>query len=434
MRILKTGVLGAGTMGAQIALHLANAGVPAVLLDVTREAAAQGLQKALRLKPDPTFTPDSARLVRTGSFVEDLALIGDADWVVEAVVENLEAKRALLARVIDACRADAILSTNTSGIPVGAIAEGWPRGVRRRWLGTHFFNPPRYLPLLELIPTADTDPAVLESIAEFGGRGLGKGVVVAKDTPNFIANHIGLHGVAALIRAVEAGRCTIDEADTITGAAIGRPASATFRTMDIAGIDVVAHVLKNLEDRLPEAADRAWFARPPLLARLIERGAFGEKSGRGFYERRKDASGASAIHTLDPATLGLRRAEAGGVPVARGGDGHRRSRHCVRTPFTGAGKVGALLRDARAHAGLRRAGRRRHRALDRRRRSRHAGAGFRLELGPFELIDAIGPPPWSRRPAPPASATCCRVSWHRVAASRRSASARVPCRPPVRDD
>lgn len=391
MRILKAGVLGAGTMGAQIALHLANAGVPAVLLDVTRDAAAQGLQKALRLKPDPAFTPDAARLVRTGGFTEDLALLGDADWVVEAVVENLDAKRALLARVVDACRSDAILSTNTSGIPVDAIAAGWSLDVRRRWLGTHFFNPPRYLPLLELIPTPDTDAAVLGTVEDFGDRTLGKGVVVAKDTPNFIANHIGLHGVAALIRAVEAGHCTIDEADTITGAAIGRPASATFRTMDIAGIDVVAHVLRNLEDRLPEAADRAWFARPPLVARLLERGAFGEKSGRGFYERRKDASGASAIYTLDPATLDYvpqKKATFPSLAAAMAIDdvGTR-----VRTLFTGQDRVGALLRETLAPTlvyAARVADVIAHSIDDVDRAMRW---GFGWELGPFELIDAIGP-------------------------------------------
>ena len=391
MRILTAGVLGAGTMGAQIALHLANAGVPSVLLDVSRDAAAQGLQKALRLKPDPAFTPDTARLVRTGGFAEDLALIADCDWVVEAVVENLDAKRALLAQVIAACRPDAILSTNTSGIPVGAIAEGWPLDVRRRWLGTHFFNPPRYLPLLELVPTADTDPAVLATMSEFGDRALGKGVVVAKDTPNFIANHIGLHGVAALIRAVEAGRCTIDEADAITGAAIGRPASATFRTMDIAGLDVVAHVLKNLEDRLPDAAERAWFARPALVARLLERGALGEKSGRGFYERRKDASGASVIGTLDPATLDYAPQKKVSFPsiaaaMALDDIGTR-----VRTLFTGQDRVGVLLRETLAPTLVYAA-----RVADDIAYSiddvdRAMRWGFGWELGPFELIDAIGP-------------------------------------------
>ena len=230
MSIRTVGVLGAGTMGAQIALHLANAGVASVLLDVSRDAARQGLERARRLKPDPQFTPDGWRQVATGGFDDDLARLADVDWVIEAVVERLDVKRDLLARVAVAARPDAILSTNTSGIPVGAIADGWPAERRRRWLGTHFFNPPRYLSLLELIPTADTDPAVVAAISAFGDRVLGKGVVVAKDTPNFIGNHLALHGVVAMLRAVESGRYSIDEVDAITGRAIGRPASATFRT------------------------------------------------------------------------------------------------------------------------------------------------------------------------------------------------------------
>ena len=295
MNIRSVGILGAGTMGAQIALHFANAGVPSLLLDVTREAARQGLERARKLKPDPQFTSDAWRLVRTGSFDEDLAALATVDWVIEAVVERLDVKRDLLARVAEHCAPHAVLTTNTSGIPVGAISEGWPLELRRRWLGTHFFNPPRYLHLLELIPTPDTDPAVVDAVAAFGDRVLGKGVVVAKDAPNFIGNHLALHGVAAMLRAVEAGRFTIDEVDAITGSAIGRPGSATFRTMDIAGLDVLAHVMRNLEERLPHEADRAWFAPSSVLQRLIAAGALGEKSGKGFYERRKDASGASVV-------------------------------------------------------------------------------------------------------------------------------------------
>jgi 3-hydroxyacyl-CoA dehydrogenase len=388
--IRSVGVLGAGTMGAQIALHLANAGVPSVLLDVTRDAARQGLDRARRLKPDPQFTPDAWTLVTTGSFDEDLGRLADTDWVVEAVVERIEVKRELLARVAGACRADAILSTNTSGIPVGAIADGWPAERKARWLGTHFFNPPRYLSLLELVPTADTAPAVVAAMRGFGDRVLGKGVVVAKDTPNFIGNHLALHGVAAVLRAVESGRYSIDEVDAITGRAIGRPASATFRTIDIAGLDILAHVLRNLEERLPEAADRDWFKTPALLARLVAAGAVGEKAGRGFYERRKDAAGASAIFTLDPASGDYVPQRKPTFPSIEAGRAIDDTAARVRALFTGADRVGQFLRETLAPTlvyAARVAPDIAHSIDDVDRVMRW---GFGWDLGPFELIDAIG--------------------------------------------
>ena len=233
-------------MGAQIAAHFANAGVPALLLDVTRDAARDGFERARRMKPDPFFSTAGHRLVRTGGFDEDLASIAGCDWIVEAIVEQPDAKRALFERVEKHRRADAIVSSNTSGIPIASLAAGRSREFQAHLLGTHFFNPPRYLHLLEVIPTPHTAPDVLEPVVWFADHRLGKGVVVAKDTPNFIANHLGLYGVARILRLVSDGEYTIEEIDAITGPAIGRPKSATFRTVDIAGIDVLAHVAGNL--------------------------------------------------------------------------------------------------------------------------------------------------------------------------------------------
>src|ERR1035437_10001085 len=280
-------VLGAGTMGAQIAAHFANAGVPALLLDLTPEIARQGLDRARALKPDPFFTPDAATLVTTGGFDAGLPRIADADWIIEAVVEQLDVKRALLARVDEVRRPGTIVTSNTSGIPIAALAEGRSDDFRRHWLGTHFFNPPRYLRLLEIIPTADTDPAVVARVARVADHRLGKGVVVAKDTPNFIANHIGLFGVLQILRALESGQYTIEEIDAMTGPALGRPKNPTFRTMDIAGIDILGHVARNLSDRLTDESARRAFALPPLVTSLIERGWVGEKAGQGFYNREK---------------------------------------------------------------------------------------------------------------------------------------------------
>ena len=206
MTIRSVAILGAGTMGAQIAAHVANAGLPVLLLDLTADVAREGLKRARALKPDPFFTPDTAALVSTGGFDTDFQRIATADWIMEAVVERIDVKRPLLERVDAARRPGSIVSTNTSGISVTALAEGRSDDFRRHWLGTHFFNPPRYLHLLELIPTAETDRAVIDSLTEFADRRLGKGVVIAKDTPNFIANHIGIVGVVEVLRALASGK------------------------------------------------------------------------------------------------------------------------------------------------------------------------------------------------------------------------------------
>ena len=388
--IRSAAVLGAGTMGAQIAAHLANAGVPVLLLDLTPEIAAEGLKRAKALKPEPFFTPDAASLVATGGFDTDLPRIAAADWIIEAVVERLDVKQALLSRVDDVRRPGSIVTSNTSGIPIAALAEGRSEDFRRHWLGTHFFNPPRYLRLLEIIPTADTDPAAVAFVSAFADRRLGKGVVVAKDTPNFIANHIGLYSAVQVLRALASGEYTIEEIDAITGAALGRPKSATFRTMDIAGLDVLGHVIRNLAERLDDEAARREFAMPPLVAQLIERGWIGEKSGQGFYKRQKAADGSSEILTLDPAALTYRPKQPARLPsldAARGIDdvGAR-----IKTLFLGRDKVGTFLRQtlgrtlvytARVAPSIA------HSIDDVDRVMRW---GFGWELGPFETWDAIG--------------------------------------------
>ena len=384
--IRSVAILGAGTMGAQIAAHFANAGVPALLLDVTREMARTGFERAKIQKPDPFFTPAAHALVRTGGFDEDLPGVSTADWIIEAVVERLDAKRALLERLESDRRANAIVSSNTSGIPLTSIAEGRSQSFRRHWLGTHFFNPPRYLYLLELIPTSDTDPEVLQAVATFADHRLGKGIVVAKDTPNFIANHLGLHGVAQALRALASGEYTIEEIEAITGPAIGRPKSATFRTIDIAGIDVLAYVGRNLSDRLEDPAARKMFDLGPLVNALVERGWTGAKAGQGFY--RRDTTG--NILTLDPATLSYRPLHPARFPsidAARSIDdvGER-----IRTLFLGKDKVGRFLRDTLGPTLLYAATVApdiAHSIDD----VDHAMRwGFGWDLGPFETWDAIG--------------------------------------------
>ena len=329
MRFRTAAVLGAGVMGAQIAAHFANAGVRVRLLDVTRDAAREGLDRAKRLKPDPFFTADATSLISTGSFDDDLRSIKDADWILEAIVERLDAKQALMARVETVRRADAIISSNTSGIPIASIAQGRSDSFRQHWLGTHFFNPPRYLHLLEIIPTPDTKPEVVRAVSEFADIRLGKGVVLAKDVPGFIANRIGMFGLMQIFRALESGGYTIEEVDAINGPAIGRPKSATFRTVDIAGVDVLAHVARTLG-----------FELPSYVTEMVTRGMTGAKSGSGFYKKSGDE-----ILTLDPKSLEYRAKQPAKIVSVEASKPIESVGERIRTLYNEKDKAGTFLRD-----------------------------------------------------------------------------------------
>ncbi|MGH2466934.1 MAG: 3-hydroxyacyl-CoA dehydrogenase family protein, partial [Candidatus Limnocylindrales bacterium] len=283
-------VLGGGTMGAQIACLLAGIGTRVTLLDLDPPTAAAGLERALKLRPSPVYRASDAAAIRTGGFDELAAAVTDADWIVEAIVEQLEPKRDLHARVDAALggrAADAwpIVSTNTSGIRIASIAEGRSEPFRRAFLGTHFFNPPRYGRLLELVPTSDTDPRVIGRLEDLASRLLGKGTVRAQDTPAFIANRLGVYGLQRAIElAIELGLGP-DEVDDLTGPLIGRPKSATFRTLDLVGLDVAAVVTEHCYADLPDDPEREAFLVAPVLRGLLERGALGEKAGAGFFRR-----------------------------------------------------------------------------------------------------------------------------------------------------
>ena len=292
MRIEKAAVLGAGTMGAQIAAHLANARFPTLLLDIsplelTPEEHAKGLgleskdvrnriaragfEAAKRAKPAAFFTPELSELVSIGNFDDDLAKLKDCDLIIEAVVENLEIKRKLYERVEQHRRPGSIIASNTSGIPIHLLAEGRSEDFRAHFLGVHFFNPPRYLHLVELVRTQWTKPEVSCFMFGFLDQRLGKGVVPAKDRPNFIANRIGTFGALHTIKTMLKDGYSIEEVDKITGPATGRPKSATFRTFDLVGLDVFSHVIKNLYDALPEDEEREMFVAPEFLGRMVAR-------------------------------------------------------------------------------------------------------------------------------------------------------------------
>jgi 3-hydroxyacyl-CoA dehydrogenase len=389
MHIRSVAVLGAGTMGAQIAAHFANAGVPSLLLDVTADAAAQGLDRARKLKPDPFFTPDTWKLVTTGSLEDALPRIGESDWILEAIVEQVEAKRTLLDKVDRLRRPGSIVTSNTSGIPIAALAEGRSADFRRHWLGTHFFNPPRYLRLLEVIPTAETLPDVIDTVVHFADHRLGKGVVLAKDSPNFIGNHIGLYAMMRILARVAAGEYTVDEVDAITGPPLGRPKSATFRTLDLAGLDILGHVVRNLRERTGDTRGDVW-TLPPFFMSMLERGWTGEKAGQGFYKRVKRADGESEILTIDPATLEYGPKRQPRIPSLDATAPIQDVRERVRALFAAEDKAGALLRDTLAPTLVYTASVTPSIAHSPDDVDRVMRWGFGWELGPFELIDAIG--------------------------------------------
>jgi 3-hydroxyacyl-CoA dehydrogenase len=307
--IRRVAVLGAGTMGSRIAAHFANASVPSLLLDIVlprqpnRNAAAQkGVENALKQRPSGFFTEDKASLIHPGNFEDDLGALADCDWIVEAIVEKLEANRVLFRKVETIRKPDAIVSTNTSGIPLANISAGFSSGFRRHFLGTHFFNPPRYLHLMELIPGPDTDPEIFAVVEEFADRRLGKGVVRTKDTPNFIANRIGSFLGGTIAKTMVEEDLSIEEVDALTGPLIGLPNSASFRLLDIVGLDVWAFVGSNLYNLVPNDPWRDRFLPLDFEKKMIERNWLGEKTGQGFYKRVGQGDNRE-IHVLDWKTL-----------------------------------------------------------------------------------------------------------------------------------
>jgi 3-hydroxyacyl-CoA dehydrogenase len=291
-RIHKVAILGAGTMGARIAAHFANAGVPSFLLDIVppdadaparNKIAAAGLDAARKSKPAAFMDPSLARLVTVGNFEDDLKKLADVDWIIEAVVENLDIKRTLLKKVEAIRKPGTIVTTNTSGLPVGKIAEGFSDDFRRAWFGTHFFNPPRYMRLLEIIPTPEADSAAIDAVSYFCDVQLGKGVVMAKDTPNFIGNRIGTFSVLNVMRLMQEMGLTIEEVDALTGQSVGWPKSATFRTIDLVGLDILGHVVSNMTANVRD--ERSELKLPDFFSQMLQKKWLGDKTKGGFYKK-----------------------------------------------------------------------------------------------------------------------------------------------------
>jgi 3-hydroxyacyl-CoA dehydrogenase len=399
-------VLGAGTMGAQIAAHLANAGVDTLLLDIvprepneeearagltTADRAVRdrfarlGLEGATKARPAAFFAPGFASRIRIGNLEDDLAAAAKTDWVVEAVVENLEVKRELFARLERDLGETTVVSTNTSGIPVAKLAEGRTERFRRNFLGTHFFNPPRYMKLLELITTPETDPEVAGRMARFLDERLGKGVVYAKDAPNFIANRIGTFAALYVMQTMVEDGYTPEEVDVLTGPALGKPKLGTFRLMDLVGVDVFAHVANNLYQNAPDDERRDIFNAPPLVTGLVERKLLGNKTRKGFYKKE-----GNDVLTLDPVTFEYRERQKAKLPAIDAAKSIEDLGERARTLVSGKDRAGAFLWKTTRDTLVYSANRIPEIADDVVQVDRAIRWGFNWEVGPFEMWDALG--------------------------------------------
>ncbi|HET7260020.1 MAG TPA: 3-hydroxyacyl-CoA dehydrogenase NAD-binding domain-containing protein [Candidatus Acidoferrum sp.] len=407
-RIEKAAVLGAGTMGSRIAAHLANAGLPCILLDIVppdlkpgapaaerNRVVRAGLEAAKKSKPAAFFTPALAEKVSIGNFEDDLARCSEADWIIEVVAENLEIKRNLLSRVAQFRKPGSIVTTNTSGLPVHLIAESMSEEFQQHWAGTHFFNPPRYMKLVEVIPGPKTSSEVIGTLSEFCDRRLGKGVVVAKDTPNFIANRIGTFSMLNALRLMTALGMTIEEVDACTGPAVGWPKSATFRTADLVGLDVLIHVVKNIYETAPSDESHEMYKVPEFVEEMARRKWLGDKTGQGFYKKVK-GEGEKEILALDMNTMEYRpRQKARFASLEMGKaieDTRERLRALVAPVLEGqkADKAQQLIWGGLSEM-CSYAARRVPEISDSVVDVDHAMQwGFAWEMGPFEMMDAIG--------------------------------------------
>ena len=399
MLIRRAAVLGAGTMGSRIAAHLANTGIPVLLLDIVpagealarNKLASGAIESLLKAKPAAFFEPSLARLVTPGNFDDDLPKLARCDWIIEAVTEDLAVKRSLLTRVLPHIGLNAILTTNTSGLPIAKIAaslgDAFTASLRKRWFGTHFFNPPRYMRLLEVIPTADTDPAVLAAFSAFADRILGKQVVQAHDTPNFIANRIGVANMFSALTLMREQGLTIEEVDALTGTALGWPRTGTFRLADMVGIDILAHVASNFSEGVAPGSPIE------LIQEMVKRRWLGDKTGQGFYRKSRDANGQEQRFALDLATLEYRplaKAKLPALEMAKNSASLPERLRMLLANDPAKDKSAAYLWPLLANLWNYAADRIGEVADDVPSIDKAIRAGFNWELGPFAMWDAAG--------------------------------------------
>jgi len=409
-KIKKAAVLGAGVMGATIAAHLANVGIPVLMLDIVPNQltpeeekkkltlkdpavrsrfAINGKQNLIKMRPAPLAVPEFASLIEVGNFEDHLSRLAEVDWIIEVVVENLKIKQDLLKKVAAVRRPGTIVSTNTSGIPIQDICTGMDLEFKQYFLGTHFFNPPRYMKLLEIIPLPETLPEVVQFMADFGERVLGKGVVYAKDTPNFIANRIGIFGMLYLMKTMADEGYTIEEVDAITGPAMGRPKSASFGTTDLVGLDTFAHVAKNLYDNAPQDEQRDIFKVPEFIEKMITNKWLGAKTGQGFFKRIKSETGKEKL-AIDYKTMEYRPAQKVKFPSLDAAKAAQGAGNKLKALVSADDRAGQFAWKITSESLLYAAKRIPEIADDLYNIDNAMKWGFNWEGGPFEGWDAIG--------------------------------------------
>ncbi len=409
--IRKVAVLGSGVMGSRIACHFANIGCEVLLLDIQpkeltekelkagltmdspqfkNRIVSESLDFAVKSNPSPIYRKSFASRIKTGNFTDDMAQISTADWIIEVVVERLDIKKTVFDQVEKFRKAGTIISSNTSGIPIHLMLDGRSDDFKTHFCGTHFFNPPRYLQLLEIIPTPETNPEIVDFLIDFGSRMLGKKTVLCKDTPAFIANRVGVYSIMALLHAVKDMGFTVEEVDKLTGPILGRPKSATFRTCDVVGLDTLVHVANGLKANCPDDEEKDLFDLPDYVSKMVENGWLGSKSKQGFYKKVTNAEGKSEILSLDLTTLEYRAASQVKFPtldMARPIDDLKQR---TKMLFMGMDKAGEFYR--KLFGGLfAYVSNRIPEISDELYKIDDAiKAGFGWELGPFETWDILG--------------------------------------------
>ena len=398
LKINKVGIVGSGTMGSQIAALFANYGIPVLLLDVetekdgvyTSEIAEKAINRLKEIKPSPIIDDTVLELIETGNTKEDMKMLNGVDWVIEAVSENIKVKKDVWQNISRHVDDQTILSSNTSGILISSIMVSLPKHLTSRFMGTHFFNPPRYLKLLEVIPTEITDSKTIDLVTVFAENVLGKGVVICKDVPNFIGNRLWLFSIMSTLKYAEKYEIKPNEVDAITGSILGRPKSATFRTMDIVGLDVLVAICDNLIEYFKGTSEKEYYKVPSYLRELVKKGWVGAKSGQGIY-RKSEVDGRNVIETID-----LNRFEYSVNPPFESNNILSISKidntglRIKKLVYGGSDNVSKFVRDVLLSTLIYTASKSNEIAYDLASIDKAMKWGFGWELGPFEIWDILG--------------------------------------------